>query len=127
MKTRNPFSFATWVLALARILRSAGTAASRMQTAINPDALAHFRSIFLVAGAAQNLVSFCARAGFDRTKASLSLPCVLTTLAMAAALAYTPYRYWKFDQFLSAKARVLSTRANIFPTSARSEKRWTRI
>ena len=51
---------------------------------------------------------FVPRAGFDRPNASISLPYVVTTAAIAAALAYTPFRYWQFEQFLSANARVLS-------------------
>ena len=33
---------------------------------------------------------------------------VLIMLSLAAAFAYTPVRYWQFERFLTAKARILS-------------------
>lgn len=51
---------------------------------------------------------FVPRAGFDSPSATISTPYVLTTLAIAAAFAYTPVRYWAFERFLSEKAKILS-------------------
>jgi hypothetical protein len=51
---------------------------------------------------------FVPRRGFDSPNPTISIPYVLTTAAIAAALAYTPIRHWQFEQFLTAKAKLLS-------------------
>jgi hypothetical protein len=51
---------------------------------------------------------FVPRRGFDSQNPTIWIPYVLTTAAIAAALAYTPIRHWLFEQFLTAKAKLLS-------------------
>lgn len=50
---------------------------------------------------------FFARPGFA-TPQAIDKSYVLVLLLIAAAFAYTPIRYWRFEQFLTDKARVLS-------------------
>ena len=50
---------------------------------------------------------FVAKPGFTEPQ-EIQKSYVLILLLIAAAFAYTPLRYWRFEQFLTAKARILS-------------------
>ncbi|MEO6104183.1 MAG: hypothetical protein ABIP44_11165 [Pseudoxanthomonas sp.] len=50
---------------------------------------------------------FVAKRGFLQPQ-EIQKSYVLILLLIAAAFAYTPYKYWRFEQFLTAKARILS-------------------
>jgi hypothetical protein len=67
-----------------------------------------FSGFFLWLAAREIFYGFVPRSGFDNPNSKISMPYVLTTAAIAAALAYTPVRYWHFERFLTEKARILS-------------------
>lgn len=74
-----------------------------------------FSLFFFWLSAREIYYRFVPRAGFDSPNERISTPYVLTTLAIAAAFAYMPLRYWAFERFLTEKAKILSesTRAKV--------------
>ncbi len=65
-------------------------------------------AFFLWLAAREVFYGFVPRRGFEAPNPKISIPYVLTTAAIAAAFAYTPIRFWKFEQFLSDKAKILA-------------------
>jgi hypothetical protein len=51
---------------------------------------------------------FVPRTGFDRPNAKISMPFLVSTVALSAAFAYTPIRYFYFERFLTHTAKILS-------------------
>jgi hypothetical protein len=62
---------------------------------------------FLWLGLREIYHGFVPRKGFSQPH-TIFKSYVLITLLIAAALAYTPWRYWRFERFLTVQARILS-------------------
>jgi hypothetical protein len=67
-----------------------------------------FSIFFLWLATREIYYGYVPRKGFDNPNPNISKPFVLTTLAIAVALAYTPVRYWHFERYIAEKARILS-------------------
>lgn len=64
-------------------------------------------SIFLWLALREIYHGFVPKKGFTHPQ-KIFKPYVLITLLIAAAFAYTPFRYWQFERFLTQKAKILS-------------------
>ena len=64
-------------------------------------------ALFLWLALREVYYGFLARPGYSQPQ-PIQGSYVLILLIIAAAFAYTPVRYWRFEQFLTAKARILS-------------------
>lgn len=64
-------------------------------------------ALFLWLALREVYYGFVAKPGFTEPQ-GIQKSYVLILLLLAAGFAYTPVRYWRFEQFLTAKARILS-------------------
>jgi hypothetical protein len=69
---------------------------------------------FLWLGAREIYFHFIPRAGFNLPVSAIWRPYVALTLAISAALAYTPIRNWQIERLLTQKARILAETDNAF-------------
>jgi hypothetical protein len=73
-----------------------------------------FAAFFLWLALREIYFRFVPRSGFDRPNPSIAWGYVLSTVSIAGAFAYTPVRYWKFEQYLTGKAQLLSESTKAF-------------